>query len=189
MNRLRPGCKGRICTLLVAVGWCGFAPRADALDSWHDVNLAEYRQHLEQLDAQVAGCQGQRNRESCDPSKIGPDDRIQWTSGGTTQQREVRFGWLRLLLDSAGKHEEAKPGLMIGAHGTKPKPPSTDELLALALRRLADDEKQTEASAPAMPVYAKERSVLAGILSGRDYRTVSERTAKERFQEWLSQTR
>jgi len=186
MNRLRPGCRGRIHALLVALICCGLAVPLHALDSWRDVSVAEYRQHLQQLDALVAGCQGQRNRESCDPSKIGPDDRVQWTAGGSAQEREVRYGWLRLLLDSAGKHEEAKPGVMIGAQAGKAKPMSTDELLALALRRLADDEKQTEAPTPAMPAYANERGELTKILSWPEYRTVNERTAKERFQEWLS---
>jgi hypothetical protein len=186
MNRLRPGCKGSIYALLVAMSWCGLAAHAHALDSWRDVSVAEYRQHLQQLDALVAGCQGQRNQETCDPSKIGPDDRVHWSASGAAQQREVRYGWLRLLLDSAGKHEEAKPGVMIGARAGQAKPPSTDELLALALRRLADDEKETEVTTPAMPAYANERGELTNILSRPEYRTVNERTAKERFQEWLS---
>src|SRR5271166_2057066 len=61
------------------------AQRVPSNPGWRDVNLAEYRQHLDALDSVVADCQAQlqikkpvpANNNACDPDRVGPNDRVQ----------------------------------------------------------------------------------------------------------------
>ena len=90
---------------------------------WRDVNVAEYRQHLEDLDGVVANCQTQRGLKSaapatdaaCDPAQIGPDDRVHGLAAGDSQPREVRFDWLRAVLGRAENKDGAAKPAAIGA--------------------------------------------------------------------------
>ncbi len=89
------------------------------------VSIAEYRKHLEDLDALVATCQKQRSAEACDRASVGPDDKVQWTTRGATIEREVRYDWLRDLLDRAGKKGETRQGRANQAKRRKLKPALT----------------------------------------------------------------
>lgn len=158
------------------------------------MSLAEYRAHLENLDKLVDGCQKQRSAEACDRANVSADDLVQWTSAGVTVEREVRYDWLRDLLDRAGKKSEAEgagksgPGTVVkaGKDATKPKDPSVDTLLTQARQRLAEDWKQASTDEGAGPGYDDERQRLNTILARKEYQGVSESSARERFLEWLA---
>ena len=147
------------------------------------VSVAEYRKHLEDLDGLVANCQKQRSAEACDRAKVGQDDRVQLTSGGASVERAVRYDWLRDLLDRAGKKGEAANDGSIQA--TKTPPVSVDTLLSQARQRLTEDWKQSTTAAETGPGYASERKSLNAILARKEYRDVSDSSARERFLEWL----
>src|SRR5579863_4961416 len=80
------------------------AQEAPSSSGFRDVNLVEYRQHLQELDGLVADCAAQlklktpppANQDACDPNRVGPDDHLQ---GASSQQvREIRYDWLRSAL-------------------------------------------------------------------------------------------
>lgn len=173
------------------------APPAHAQDSggsanWHDVGLADYRQHLEQLDSIVAACRAQVARKvpvpasdnACDPNRVGSDDRV---SGGTASStsREVRYDWLRTVLARAGgKAAAPSPGIHL-IPGEKSAPPSVDSLLAEAQVRLQHDEKQAGSPAEPGSNYASQRAALNAILAQRAYQGSTETSPLDRFREWL----
>lgn len=165
---------------------------ADA--GWHDVSLAEYAQHLQDLDALVSSCQAQRalktpaptNDDACDPKRVGPDDRMHGAAAGDADPRQIRYDWLRSLLASAGKRGTAHQGAIGTLQPSETAPPSIDALLGEARQRLQDDERQAAEPAPASPNYSAERQTLNSILAQRAYQGVSEMTARERFLEWLA---
>lgn len=73
------------------------------------VSLAEYRTRLEGLDRLVVACQGSMGPEHCKGDLVGQDLKVELpAAAGAGTLREVRFGWLRDLLDAAGKPEEPK---------------------------------------------------------------------------------
>jgi hypothetical protein len=159
---------------------------------WRNVSLAEYQQHLEQLDGVVVDCQQQRTLKSppptsdnaCDPARVGPDDRVQLP--GDSQPREVRYDWLRsVLAQAANKPVPQQPGVVRLGAGAKAAPPAVDPLLAEARTRLLNDEKQAASPASTEPNYAAQRQTLNGILSQRAYQSASEVSNTERFREWL----
>jgi hypothetical protein len=161
---------------------------------WQDVTLSQYRQHLEQLEGVVNDCAAQQKLKSpppagdnaCDPNRVGPDDRVSGAIAGDSQPREVRYGWLRVLLARAG----SKPGAAQSDSGrlipraTAP-PPALDVLFGEARKRLETDEKQALSPELANATYAAERQSLAGILSQKAYKGVTEVSQRERFLEWL----
>ncbi|MGO8933423.1 MAG: DUF4129 domain-containing protein [Terracidiphilus sp.] len=165
---------------------------------WRDVTLAQYQQHLKDLDALVAACQNQRSQQSgaggtktsfsaCDPAQIGPNSRVQGLSAVGSQTREVRYDWLRSVLARAENKTGAAQKDIFGviSHANK-KPVSVDTLLAAARQRLEDDAAQAENPVAASPNYSDERKTLNSILAQRAYRGVTEESAIGRFQEWLA---
>jgi hypothetical protein len=161
---------------------------------WRNVNLEEYRQHLENLEGVVSECAAQRklktpppaNENVCDPNRVGPDDRVSGAVQGDSQPREVRYDWLRTVLASAGgKAAPAESGVIRLNPGTKLPLPAVDALLAEARTRLQDDEKQTASPAETAPNYTAERQKLNSILANRAYKNVNDVSAAERFREWL----
>jgi hypothetical protein len=163
---------------------------ADA--GFRDVSVAQYEQHLQQLDGLVANCQVQRTRKSpapandnaCDPKLVGPDDRVQLPSGA----REVRYDWLRAALTRATSKEtpaQAQSGAIGRLPGTPNPPLAVDALLAEARSRLQQDAKQ--AATPDVPAqnYATERQSINTILSQRAYQGVTSRSATDRVREWF----
>jgi hypothetical protein len=79
-----PGFAALLSFIAACLGATVAVPHARAQEisgnpGWRDVNLAEYRQHLEALDSVVADCQAQlklnkpapANNNACDPNRVG----------------------------------------------------------------------------------------------------------------------
>lgn len=167
---------------------------------WRNVNAAEYRQHLQDLDAIVAACQKQRaipgapqksdaskpDFPACDPAQIGADDRVEWSSAASSQAREVRYDWLRNALARAATRDGAKQASIIAAiPGANNKAATVDQILSAVRLRLQDDEKQSAETAEINPDYTAERQSLNAILAQRAYQGVNRVSARERFIEWF----
>jgi hypothetical protein len=161
--------------------------------------MAEYRQHLEDLDGVTAACQQQRASKApvspnaaslyadvCDPKRVGPDDRVHGGIPGDTEPRQVRYDWLRsLLIRASSWGNAAQPKVTLKIQPGETPPPTLDALLNEARQRLQADEKQAGAPAERAPNYTGERQTLNTILSERAYKGVSEMSTRERFFEWL----
>jgi hypothetical protein len=164
-----------------------------APSSFHDVNLAEYRQHLEELDGVVANCAAQlqlktpppSSENACDPGRVGPDDRVEGLAGAGAA-REVRYDWLRAALSTAGKKAGGATNFALGAHANaKNKPPDINALLKDAHERLRIDEQQIENPLAEHPAYAEQRKSLDAILARPEYKNATKVSAKDRMLEWL----
>jgi hypothetical protein len=168
-----------------------------AAADWREVSAAEYRQHLDDLDTLVAACRKERSAEACDPNRVGPDEHLRLNA--PAEPREIRYDWLRDLLDRAGKPEKTTPE---GGNNTvvvkaapvldvkpalppKPRAPYLDELLAQAHERLLADGQQADAAPQAAANHASERATLKAILARREFQGVSKVSAKDRFLEKL----
>jgi hypothetical protein len=66
-----------------------------------EVSLAEYRQHLVELNEVVEACAKARDTKSCDPALVGQDDHVPLGNTPNAERRLVRYGWLRALLTIA----------------------------------------------------------------------------------------
>ena len=166
------------------------------------VSIADYRKHLEGLSTLVITCQKQRTAAACDRASVGSDDKVQWTTAGATIEREVRYDWLRDLLEQAGKKGEtgagkSEPGQKAKIEtssdskaGAKPaiksSPESLDALLTQAQQRLTEDWNQASTADRAGPEYDSERKSLNAILARKEYQGVSNTSARDRFLEWLA---
>lgn len=157
----------------------------NASGKWHDVSLAEYRTHLESLDGVVAACQKLRKAQGCDPAMVGPDDRVRLTVNGATTLREVRYDWLRNLLQDAGNSQPPPSPSTLPGQVLKTPPLSLDVKLAMARKRLEDDEKEADNFAAPVSNHTAQQKALAAILARKEYRGVAETSARERFLEWL----
>ena len=161
--------------------------RADLKDS----GPTELKQHLSNLAVLVQACRAARNTAACNQSLVGEDDRLEWTAGAARETREIRYDWLRDLLDRAGKKQATEPHLatvLPQVAVVEQKPPTLDELLEAAIGRLKEDQQQIDAlteSAPSTRNFSKEHSKLAEILSRRAYKTVTENPQRNRFWEWI----
>ena len=163
------------------------------------VGLNDYIDRLKGLDSLVAACQKERNADSCDPSAVGADLRVQWTAGELKNQREIRFGWLRLLLQRAQEKEKpaapANPAALPvpGAKPEEPLPVTVDALLNQARDRLSDDENQAAAMAgipTPKPNRDEERKRLNAILAQKEYKNATQISWKEqllnKLDNWLN---
>jgi Domain of unknown function (DUF4129) len=184
--------KALIVAALIAATSASKQARADLKDA----SPADLKQHLNNLEVVLQACRTARNATACDQSLVGPDDRLLWTAGTVKESREIRYDWLRDLLDRAGKKDvAAKEAAVPQATSILPqvmviqqKPATLDELLGAAIDRLKDEERQVDAltaGSQAASDFAGEHKKLAEILSRRAYQEVSENTAKNRFWEWL----
>ena len=166
-------------------------PSAQATVRRHDVSMDDYRQHLQSLSSLVDACAKARNLKSCDPTLIGPDDRLPLVTGSHTEQRLVRYGWLRLLFSKAEDPDEPEAKL--------PKPGHveaavldhlpTSELLREAKQRLEGDLAQSHAPSAAVSPHAQERAVMQQVLAAPEFRdlqpTVRD-SVMERLGNWLN---
>jgi uncharacterized protein DUF4129 len=181
-------------TVLLAIA---LAPSAytQSDPGWNDVDLAQYRQHLDHLDGVISDCQAQRNLKRpvpssdnvCDPNRVGANDRVTGAVAGDSQPREVRYDWLRSVLARAGARTsppQAETLKLVPGAKTVP-PPTVDNQLAEARARIRSDEEQAGAPVQPNPGYASERQALAGILSQRAYKGVNEVSPREKFIEWF----
>jgi hypothetical protein len=167
------------------------------------VTLAEYRQHLVELNAVVALCAQARDAKSCDPALVGLDDSV---PHGNAERRLMRYDWLRALLAQAREKDEAPanvqnktannapPKPASGANleePTRPPKPTTSQLLLSAEARLTQQIAQSDAAAPtAAPDHALQRAAMKQVLAGRDFRNLEAPTARdaalEKLGEWLN---
>jgi hypothetical protein len=180
--------------LLLTLTPMACAQTLTADSGWQNVTLEQYRQHLEQLEGVLNDCAAQQklktppsaSENACDASRVGPDDKVSGVAAGEAQPREVRYDWLRILLARAGSKSGAAqqdPGRLIPP--AKAQPADLGVLFNEAQARLQADEKEAAGPATAGASYAPERQTLAGILSQKAYKGVTEVSTRERFLEWL----
>lgn len=152
-----------------------------------EISAAVYRKHLEALDSLVVNCQKQRS--SCDPMQVGEDERVRWTVGSATEVREIRYGWLRLLLERAAKEEPARSATQAPpGNATKADAPplTVSELMKQARERLAADWKQAGEAERVAANRGAERKELETILARREFQGVRKLNAKDQFMEKLN---
>ena len=163
-----------------------------------EASLDDYRRHLQSLTSIVEACAKARDVATCDPMKVGPDDRISLGNGPTAEHRLVRYGWLRVLLSKAQDKDKDKPAPTPadalkespGGDPTLPPPPTTTQLLADAKNRLAHDLAQTDLTPSSAASHTQERQAMQQVLAGRDFRNLQEPSARdsflEKFGNWLN---
>ena len=172
------------------------SPGAQPVGRWQDASLDAYRQHLVVLQALTQSCAKGRDVKSCDPTLVGPDDRIPMSAEPKAERRVVRYGWLRILFSHAEEPDAAQeaPGSRKPANpGEEPTPaaaPSTSQLLKDAEARLARDLDQAKGGPAEPPAHGQEREVMKQVLAGREFRDLKQPTegdtALERFGNWLN---
>jgi hypothetical protein len=170
---------------------------------WHEASLDEYRKHLLALTTLVEACAKARDMKTCDPSLVGPDDRVPLGEAANAERRLVRYGWLRVLLSKAQDKDpqnkdkdESRPKAVLGAKdapvedGTLPPPPTTTQLLQDAEKRLAHDLAQTGVPTEPAPANAPQREAMNQVLAGREFRNLQEPSARdavmEKINNWLN---
>ena len=145
-----------------------------------------YRAHLGQLLVIVADCQRQHTGAACDPSRVGPDDKITLAADKRTSERNVRYDWLRALLAQAGdKSDQPIVPSIAGASITPRKSQPIEVQLQQAQERLIADAKQLDGEQGAGRIYHSERQALTSILAGKDYKLATQTTLRERFIAWI----
>ena len=181
----------------VAAGAQGIkAPSSQTAVRWRDVSMDDYRQHLVSLLSLVDSCAKARNVKGCDPTLIGPDDRISIVDGPRVEPRLIRYGWLRVLFSKAEDPDEtpAKPAGTKSANKDEPitvqDQPSASQLLKEAKTRLEKDLAQSHASVAATPQYAQEHAAMRDVLAGPDFRNLQQSTVRdsvlEKIGNWLN---
>ncbi len=167
------------------------APRTQP---WHQASLNDYRRHLEALAALVRQCAGGRDKISCDPARVGPDDRLQAGAEQNQAQRMIRYGWLRILLlraqapDSA---QQAQGTPTLAKDSTLPTPETTTQLLDDAQLRLAQDLAQSETQAGALPTHPNAGRIMQQVLAEREFHRMTRGPslldrAREKLLEWIN---
>lgn len=135
------------------------------------------------LASLVDACAQSRDLKSCDPTTVGPDDRIPLNS----ERRLVRYGWLRVLFSKAEEPDEPQAK---AARDSAPPPPATSQLLREAQKRLARDLAQAGAAVTPSPAHPLERSTLSQVLSGRDFSNLRQPSVRdsmlEKVNNWLN---
>ena len=93
---------------------CGQAPASAATPqsagSGSEASLADYRQHLVELNALVQACAKARDTKTCDPALVGQDDHVPLANAPDNlpdEERLVRYDWLRVLLAKAQEKDDA----------------------------------------------------------------------------------
>jgi hypothetical protein len=159
----------------------------------------------------VEACAKARDLKTCDPTLVGPDDRVPLGNGANAERRLVRYGWLRVLLSKA--EDKDTPDQSTGKSaipdktktqpmpnpGTKDTPaaddaplppPTTTQLLQDAKTRLAHDLAQTDALAATAPAHPQQRDAMNQVLAGRDFRNLGElnprETLMEQINDWIN---
>ncbi len=158
---------------------------------WRDVSMEDYRQHLEALSTLVDACAKARNIKTCDPALVGPDDRVPIANGSQTEQRLVRYGWLRVLFSAAEDADQPiakvpKPGHV---EAEVQSSSSTSQLLKDAKLRLDSDLAQSHEPISAGPPHAEERAAMQQVLAGPDFRNLQPSvrdSVMEKFGNWLN---
>ena len=188
------------------------AATAQPTGNWREASLAEYRQHLVELNAVVEACAKARDTKTCDPALAGQDDRVPLSNAPNAERRLVRYDWLRALLDKGSRprtrsrprtktrtspqpNVQVKP--VVGSEQTpdeeptRPPKPTTSQLLQAAEARLTQDIAQADGAAAGPPAaaadHAQERDAMKQVLAGRDFRNLEAPTARDSFLEKLGE--
>ena len=201
-------CAARIAAVLLltcaVLGSSEFPARADdsatsaskPVGRRQDASLENYRQHLIALQALTQTCAKARDVKSCDPTLVGPDDRIPVSAAANPERRIVRYGWLRILFSRAEEPDKANqaPGSRkqpdSSEESARPAQPTTSELLQEAQARLRRDLAQA-GDVPAAPAaHDQERDLMKQVLAGREFRDLKQPTTRdtalERLGNWLN---
>ena len=161
------------------------------------ISLSEYQTGLQSLDQLIATCQSAMTPLNCQSSRVGPDVQVALPTGS----RQIRFGWLRSLLDQAAgfeaarekqekaaKSQAAKPLSLSQSQSDKKQPsaptaesrdyapPTLPQRLGDARKRLAEDEQLTGSVSsasehPAAASSTSQRATLTTILAAKEYQT------------------
>ncbi len=160
-----------------------------------DASLVDYRAHLLSLNSLVRACAKARDIATCDPTQVGPDDRVPVSPATNAERRLVRYGWLRVLISKAQDKDAPapKPTGVLGSQAwenVRPVPPTTTQLLLDAQTRLAHDLAQADAAAAPLPGHDQERAAMKKVLAGGEYSNLAEDAAKnsayEKVGDWLN---
>jgi hypothetical protein len=199
LMRLYLGCA--IAVWLVASPWACCLDAQDSVSRaptspsvrWRDASVDQYRQHLDALMSLVAGCEKGRNLAACDPTRVGPDDRLPLMGARASERRLVRYGWLRVLLFRAADpdapevvHEAGAKGRPSQESAVQSNAPSTGTLLIAAQARLAYDKRETNTLEQGASHWTTERAVMQEVLDGKDFRGVEQLSASDSLKEKLS---
>ncbi len=167
-------------------------PVAQAASHSRDVSFDDYRQHLATLSGLVDACAKDRNIKNCDPALIGPDDRVPIVTGFHTEQRLVRYGWLRMLFLKAEDPDlpAAKP-LRTGTSDAAVRDESTtSQLLKAAKVRLESDLAQSNAPVASVSNHAQERAAMQQVLAGSEFRNLQQSSVRDsvldKFGNWVN---
>ncbi len=180
-------------SLFSALAACGFArahaqPASSAAppaSASRGASLDEYRQHLQALAAIVDACAKARDTKTCDPTLVGPDDRVPVTEDAHSKRRLISYDWLRALLlraqltDQPAEKPDATAQALPNLSGVRPPKPTTSQLLKDADARLTRDQAQAGGAANAMPAHSEEREELVKVLAGREFRNLDEPSPRD----------
>jgi len=171
-------------------------PAAPATGRFRDVSIEEYRQHLVALSARVDACAKARSLKECDPTLVGPDDRVPVVVGSQTEKRLIRYGWLRLLFSKAEEPDEkSAPSVQQKPAGAKPgasnqEQPTTSDFLKAAKVRIENDLAQSHVPEPPVGHDASARAAMQQVLAGPEFRNLKQQTVRdsvlEKFGNWLN---
>lgn len=178
--------------------------RADEPDSapakpvgrWQDASREDYRNHLIALKALTQTCAKGRDVKSCDPTLVGPDDRIPLDASANAERRIVRYGWLRILFSRAEEPDKSQeaPGPQKSrdqaGESARTAAPTTSQLLADAQARLSSDAEEATRQPIARAAHDQERAVMNQVLAEREFRDLKQPTGRdsalERLGNWLN---
>jgi hypothetical protein len=170
-------------------------PSAQTTVHSRDVSMDDYRQHLSALSSRIDGCAEARNVEACDPSLIGPDDRISIVIGSKTEQRLIRYGWLRVLFSKA-EDPDNKPTTAPSNRAAKPTSSSeenqstTSQLLKDAKARLESDLAQSRDAIAVPPDHQQELAAMREVLARPEFRNLQKPNVRdsilEKIGNWLN---
>jgi hypothetical protein len=169
----------------------------------HDASLDEYKQHLMALTMLTEACAKARDVKTCDPTLVGPDDRVPFSlagealagkaqAGNTDARRLIRYGWLRVLFSAAQDKDVVAPEAKkeTPAESARPPKPTTTQLLKDAEARLANDLAESDHPPTPPPAHDAEKAVMKQVLAGRDFRDLqaesAQQSALEKFAAWVN---
>ncbi len=174
---------------------------ADPAGRWRDASTEDYRMHLIALRTLTQACAQARDVKKCDPTLVGPDDRIALTTANGEDRRVVRYGWLRVLLykaeepdkaDQAAKErrEQSQKRKTGSEESPRPEPRTTSQLLQDADARLQHDLAEAGGPPGSPNAHAGEHDALRKVLTGREFRNLQQvpenDTVMERVGSWLN---
>jgi Domain of unknown function (DUF4129) len=179
--------------LFLFVPLAGFAATSAAnpatVDAVSTLSPAETRARLQLLEQLAARCRQSMTTAGCQSDQVGPDFQVARPSGN----RMVRLGWLRDLLKEAASAKPApadtKRSRMAAAQDDAP--PSLEQRLDDARKRLAEDAEWADGQTGPEPSVQRQRATLAAILAASEYHAaVAKRSLGERIREkianWLN---